>query len=61
MVNGYRVAEVKRRLAAPDAQRFTLLGIALESGFNSKTTFNRIFKQFTGVAPREWSGSETEK
>lgn len=62
VVNGYRVAEVKRRLAAPDAQRFTLLGIALESGFNSKTTFNRIFKQFTGVAPREWSGgSEAEK
>ncbi|MCA8829177.1 helix-turn-helix domain-containing protein [Hymenobacter pini] len=54
VVNGYRVEEVKRRLAAPDAQRFTLLGIALESGFNSKTTFNRIFKQFTGVAPSEW-------
>ncbi|RSK46858.1 helix-turn-helix domain-containing protein [Hymenobacter rigui] len=56
VVNGYRVAEVQRRLATPDAQRLTLLGIALESGFNSKTTFNRIFKQFTGVAPREWQG-----
>ncbi|MDU0371815.1 helix-turn-helix domain-containing protein [Hymenobacter endophyticus] len=55
VVNSYRVEEVKRRLAAPDAQRFTLLGIALESGFNSKTTFNRIFKQFTGLAPREWN------
>lgn len=56
LVNGYRVAEVKRRLATPDAQRLTLLGIAFESGFNSKTTFNRIFKQFTGVAPRDWVG-----
>ena len=56
LVNGYRVAEVKRRLATPDAQRLTLLGIAFESGFNSKTTFNRIFKQFTGVAPRDWGG-----
>ena len=54
VVNGYRVAEVKRRLATPDAQRLTLLGIAFESGFNSKTTFNRIFKQFTGVAPRDY-------
>ncbi|MFD2786297.1 helix-turn-helix domain-containing protein [Hymenobacter rubripertinctus] len=54
VVNGYRVAEVKRRLAAPDARRFTLLGLALECGFNSKTTFNRIFKQFTGQAPSEW-------
>ncbi|HEX8659460.1 MAG TPA: AraC family transcriptional regulator [Hymenobacter sp.] len=54
LVNGYRVAEVQRRLAAPDARRFTLLGIAFESGFNSKTTFNRIFKQVTGVAPRDY-------
>ena len=58
LVNGYRVAEVQRRLAAPDARRFTLLGIAFESGFNSKTTFNRIFKQVTGVAPREYQGGE---
>ena len=54
LVNGFRVAEVQRRLAAPDARRFTLLGIAFESGFNSKTTFNRIFKQVTGVAPRDY-------
>ncbi|SNC74642.1 transcriptional regulator, AraC family [Hymenobacter gelipurpurascens] len=54
LVNSYRVAEVKRRLRTPDAQRLTLLGIALDSGFNSKTTFNRIFKQFTGYAPRDY-------
>ena len=54
VVNGLRVAEVQRRLAQPDARRFTLLGIALESGFNSKTTFNRIFKQLTGMAPRDY-------
>ncbi|MBJ6110245.1 helix-turn-helix domain-containing protein [Hymenobacter sp. BT523] len=54
LVNGYRVAEVQRRLAAPDARRYTLLGIAFESGFNSKTTFNRIFKQMTGRSPREY-------
>lgn len=58
LVNGYRVAEVQRRLAhTADAQRLTLLGIAFESGFNSKTTFNRIFKQVTGVAPSEYRGS----
>ncbi|MDF7813681.1 AraC family transcriptional regulator [Hymenobacter sp. YC55] len=58
LVNSYRVAEVKRRLATPDARRLTLLGIAFESGFNSKTTFNRIFKQFTGVAPRDYRVGE---
>jgi AraC-like DNA-binding protein len=56
LVNGYRVEAVKRRLANPaDVARLTLLGIAFECGFNSKTTFNRIFKQFTGVAPSEFN------
>lgn len=59
LVNSYRVAEVKRRLATTDdAARLTLLGIAFESGFNSKTTFNRIFKQHTGVAPSEFGREE---
>ncbi|MBC6606717.1 helix-turn-helix transcriptional regulator [Hymenobacter sp. BT188] len=56
LVNGYRVEAVKRRLANPaDVARLTLLGIAFECGFNSKTTFNRIFKQFTGAAPSEFA------
>ncbi|GGE94048.1 helix-turn-helix domain-containing protein [Hymenobacter cavernae] len=55
LVNSYRVEAVKRRLVNPaDVARLTLLGIAYECGFNSKTTFNRIFKQFTGVAPSEY-------
>jgi AraC-like DNA-binding protein len=53
-VNEYRVAEVKRRLKSEDLQKLTILGIAFESGFNSKTTFNRIFKDFTGKAPRDF-------
>jgi AraC-like DNA-binding protein len=53
-VNEYRVEEVKKRLNSADLERLTILGIAYESGFNSKTTFNRIFKEFTGVAPRDF-------
>lgn len=53
-VNGYRIAEVKRRLGTPDVERLTILGIAYESGFNSKTTFNRVFKETTGVSPKEY-------
>ncbi len=53
-VNTYRVEEVKRRLAGKDLEKLTLLGIAYESGFNSKTTFNRIFKEFTGLSPTEF-------
>lgn len=54
-VNDYRVEEVKQRLRTSDMTRFTLLGIALESGFNSKTTFNRIFRQRTGQSPSEFT------
>jgi AraC-like DNA-binding protein len=54
LVNQYRVEEVKKRLNSTDLQRLTILGIAYESGFNSKTTFNRIFKDFTGVVPRDF-------
>jgi AraC-like DNA-binding protein len=53
-VNEYRVEEVKRRLKTADIEKMTLLGIAFESGFNSKTTFNRIFKDITGMAPRDF-------
>ncbi|GAB3782805.1 hypothetical protein GCM10028818_39430 [Spirosoma horti] len=54
-VNDYRVSEVKQRLRSNDLARLTLLGIALESGFNSKTTFNRIFRQHTGQSPSEFA------
>ena len=54
VVNGYRLEEVKRRLLTPDADRFTVLALAFDAGFNSKTTFNRIFKERTGYTPREY-------
>jgi AraC-like DNA-binding protein len=57
-VNDFRVNEVKQRLRTGDMARLTLLGIALESGFNSKTTFNRIFRQHTGQSPSEFAGTE---
>ncbi len=50
-VNSYRVEEVKRRLKTSDLEKLTIMGIAYESGFNSKTTFNRIFREFTGTVP----------
>lgn len=53
-VNTYRVEEVKRKLALPDFQHLSLLGIAFESGFNSKATFNRAFKKLTGHAPSQY-------
>jgi AraC-like DNA-binding protein len=55
-VNEFRIDEVKNKLASGAAENTNLLGIALDSGFNSKATFNRAFKKFTGVAPKEFQG-----
>jgi len=57
LINHYRVEEVKKKLADPAFQHLTYLGIALESGFNSKASFNRIFKKMTGKTPNEYRKS----
>lgn len=54
LVNEYRVQAVTRKMQDPAYDHITLLGIAYESGFNSKPTFNRIFKQVTGKSPAEY-------
>ncbi|MCR8561581.1 ABC transporter permease [Mucilaginibacter sp. BJC16-A38] len=53
-VNEYRIAEVARKMQDPAYDNITLLGIAFESGFNSKSTFNRAFKQMTGKSAAEY-------
>lgn len=53
-VNTYRVNEVKRRIESDDKKKYTLLAIGFDSGFNSKSTFQRIFKKHTGVAPGDY-------
>lgn len=54
LINEFRVNEVKEMLVSPEYQHYTLLGIGLECGFNSKTSFNRIFKEETGFTPTEY-------
>jgi AraC-like DNA-binding protein len=53
-VNQYRVNAVKQKMKTAEFQHLSLLGIAFESGFNSKATFNRAFKKLTGLAPSEF-------
>lgn len=53
-INTFRVEEIKRNLADPAMKNLTLLGIGLESGFNSKATFNSAFKKFTGLTPSDF-------
>ncbi|GAB3907620.1 hypothetical protein GCM10028803_41680 [Larkinella knui] len=57
-VNEYRVEEVKRRLNDAASSNLTLTGIAFECGFNSQATFQRTFKQMTGVSPKEYMNQQ---
>lgn len=56
-VNIFRVEKFKKRLHTRDDKDFTLLALAFDSGFNSKSSFNRIFKKFTGMSPSEYKNS----
>jgi AraC-like DNA-binding protein len=54
LVNAYRVEEAKQLLLDPNNRNYTILSVGFEAGFNSKTTFNTIFKKFTGLTPTEF-------
>jgi AraC-like DNA-binding protein len=53
-VNSYRVKEVQQLLLAPESQHLTILSIAYEAGFNSKSSFNTIFKKQTQMTPSQF-------
>lgn len=59
-INRYRVEEVKRRLLDPEYAHLSILAIALDSGFNSKATFNRVFKQICGQSPSQYKELQKE-
>jgi len=56
-VNQYRVEEFKTQCLNPQNDSFTLLGLAYDCGFNSKATFNRVFKNSTNLTPSEYKQS----
>ncbi|MGN8224142.1 helix-turn-helix domain-containing protein [Gracilimonas sp. BCB1] len=53
-VNNFRLECFKQKALDSANKNFTLLGLAFESGFNSKSTFNDYFKKKTGTTPRKW-------
>jgi len=56
-VNGYRLEEFKKLLKQPKSKNLTLLSLAYDSGFNSKSSFNRYFKRTTGLTPSQYFAS----
>ena len=58
-VNAYRVAEAKRMLTDPRLRHYSVLAIAEEVGFNSKSSFNAVFKKQTGLTPSEFRNTSS--
>ncbi|MDH7446259.1 helix-turn-helix domain-containing protein [Aquimarina sp. 2201CG14-23] len=59
-VNSFRVEDAKSKLKDPNFANYTVLAIALESGFNSKSTFYNAFKKHTGISPNEYRETSLE-
>jgi AraC-like DNA-binding protein len=59
-VNEYRVVAFKQKMLQGDMAHLTMNGIAAECGFNSQTTFQRTFKQITGMSPSAFRKMATE-
>jgi AraC-like DNA-binding protein len=53
-VNAYRINYFKELLSDPTKRKYTILALGLESGFNSKASLNRVFKQQMGVTPKAY-------
>ncbi len=60
-INTFRVREVKNRLTNPRYRNWTILAIAYDAGFNSNTSFYRIFKKNTGMTPAVFVHKNTTK
>ncbi|MCE9597968.1 MAG: helix-turn-helix transcriptional regulator [Spirochaetia bacterium] len=53
-VNELRIAEVQRQMVDPEYTEHNIFRIAMSCGFNSKSTFNSVFKNITGLTPNEY-------
>jgi AraC-like DNA-binding protein len=58
-INRYRVDEAKRLMHDPAQRDLTLLAIAMNAGFSSKSTFNKVFKEYTDSTPSQYYRSIT--
>ena len=57
-INSFRLEAFKTKALDPSNSHLTILGLAYESGFNSKTVFNAFFKKMEGMTPRSWVKSK---
>lgn len=58
-VNSYRVKAFQEKALNPQFSHLSILGLAFESGFNSKTVFNTYFKKEVGMTPKAWADQQS--
>lgn len=59
LINEYRVEEMKEQLKDPGNDHLKILSLAFDAGFNSKASFNRVFKSYTGQTPKEYKSANS--
>lgn len=57
LINSYRVKEFQKRLEQGNDKHLSLLGLAFDCGFRSKSTFNSFFKKMNGMTPSAFKKS----
>ncbi len=60
LINELRIEEAKERIRSGDYNNLTLSAIGFDSGFNSKSTFQALFKKYTGMTPSEFKRRHKE-
>jgi len=58
LINEFRLIEFKSKVAKGELKEKTILALAFESGFNSKATFNRVFKQKESISPVQFAKNQ---
>ncbi len=58
-INSYRIQEFNKKIEKGESKNFTILALALDCGFSSKSAFNRAYKKHMGVPPSEYLKSGT--
>ncbi len=60
LINKYRIEEVKMKISDPANNNYTILSLAYDAGFPSKSSFNSLFKKYTGLTPTKYRENLTE-
>jgi len=61
LINEKRIQEFIQLISQSSSQKYTLMALAYDCGFNSKASFNRNFKKYTGVTPSDYLKNLSEK